>query len=199
MSRKEKDVIKLLSTILIVVLLVGFAVMMIVAWQQGHFENEDTLREYVQSFGVWGWIVLTVIQALQVVVPVLPGFLGCMVGGALFGWWGGFWANYIGISLGSLIAFVIARRCGKEFVDKMFPGKRYQKVSRWAANSKSYTATLFLAILLPLFPDDFFCYFSGITNMTFKKFTAIILIAKPWCILLYSLVSAGVFEVAATL
>jgi uncharacterized membrane protein YdjX (TVP38/TMEM64 family) len=74
----------------------------------------------------------------------------------------------------------------------MFPGKRYQKISQWAASSKSYTATLFLAILLPLFPDDFFCYFSGITNMTFKKFTIIVLVAKPWCILVYSLISAGV-------
>lgn len=194
MSKKERDSIRIISTVLMAVILIGFCVLLVVAYFQGHFESEETMRAYVDSFGIWGWIVLTVIQALQVVLPILPGFLGCMVGGALFGWWWGFWANYIGISVGSLIAFIIARKYGKGFVDKMFPGKRYQKISQWAANSKSYTATLFLSILLPLFPDDFFCYFSGLTDMTFKKFTVIIALAKPWCILIYSLISAGVIE-----
>lgn len=194
MSKKERDSIRIISTVLMAVILIGFCVLLVVAYFQGHFESEEAMRAYVDSFGIWGWIVLTVIQALQVVLPILPGFLGCMVGGALFGWWWGFWANYIGISVGSLIAFIIARKYGKGFVDKMFPGKRYQKISQWAANSKSYTATLFLSILLPLFPDDFFCYFSGLTDMTFKKFTVIIAVAKPWCILIYSLISAGVIE-----
>lgn len=192
MAKKEKNIIKLISTVLMAVILVGFCALLVVAYFQGHFKSEETMRAYVAGFGFWGWLALTVIQALQVVLPILPGFLGCMVGGALFGWWGGFLTNYIGISAGSLIAFIIARKCGKAYVDKMFPGKRYQRISQWAASSKSYTVTLFLAILLPLFPDDFFCYFSGITNMTFKKYTAIILIAKPWCILVYSLISAGV-------
>ena len=53
--------------------------------------------------------------------------------------------------------------------------------------SKSYTVILFLSILLPLAPDDFLCYFSGLINMSAKKFTAIIIITKPWCILIYSI------------
>ena len=192
MPKKEKNNIKIISTVLSLALLLGLCVMMLVAWLQGHFESEETLTAYIDSFGVFGWIVLTVIQAVQVVLPVLPGFLGCIVGGILYGWWWGFWANYIGISLGSLIAFMLARKYGQGLVDKMFPGKRYQKLSRWAGESKSYTALLAVAILLPLFPDDFFCYFSGVTKMTFRKFTLILLLTKPWCILVYSLLFSGV-------
>ena len=53
--------------------------------------------------------------------------------------------------------------------------------------SKSYGWFLFLATLLPLFPDDFLCYFSGLVKMDKKKFIWIIILGKPWCILAYSI------------
>ena len=44
-----------------------------------------------------------------------------------------------------------------------------------------------MAMLLPLFPDDFLCYLTGVSKMTAKRFIWIILLGKPWCILAYSL------------
>ena len=69
----------------------------------------------------------------------------------------------------------------------MINTKKYEKYIEKINKSKNYTMLLFLAILLPLAPDDFLCYFSGLIDMTPKKFTFIILIAKPWCILFYSI------------
>ena len=51
---------------------------------------------------------------------------------------------------------------------------------------------LFVVTLLPLFPDDFFCYFSGLTPMRARRFIWIILLGKPWCILGYSLIFGGI-------
>ena len=65
--------------------------------------------------------------------------------------------------------------------------EKYDGWVRWVNSKKSYTLVLFLAILLPLAPDDFLCYFSGLTSMSARKFTWIILLGKPWCILFYSL------------
>ncbi len=115
----------------------------------GRFESAETFQEYIKGFGLFAPIVLIVLQALQVIFPILPGFLGCAVGAVLFGSLGGFWCNYIGISVGSILAFL-------------------------------------------LFPDDFFCYFSGLTKMKVKKFAAIIIVGKPWCILAYSLAFAAI-------
>ena len=157
------------------------------AYLDGKFDSVETLQSYISGFGLLAPVVLVAIQALQVVIPVLPGFLGCIVGAVMFGWIGGFWCNYIGISVGSILAFLIARKFGKEIVSRMFPGKRYEKWAEWAAKSKSYTAVLLLGMVLPLFPDDFFCYFTGITKMTVRKFAAIIVLGKPWCILAYSI------------
>ena len=120
------------------------------------------------------------------VIPILPGFLGCIVGGALFGWLGGFVVNYIGISAGSIAAYYLARRYGIKLVSKLINMDKYQDYIEKINKSKSYTVLLFLSILLPLAPDDFLCYFSGLINMSPKKYNTIILVAKPWCILVYS-------------
>ncbi|MCI9100790.1 MAG: TVP38/TMEM64 family protein [Lachnospiraceae bacterium] len=157
------------------------------AYLDGKFDSAETLQQYIAGFGLLAPLILAFIQAAQVVLPVLPGFFGCIAGAVLFGWAGGFWCNYIGISAGSMIAFLLARKYGKGLVSKMFPGRQYEKWSSWAAESKSYTMILFLGMVLPLFPDDFFCYFTGITKMSTRKFAAIIVLGKPWCILAYSI------------
>ena len=164
------------------------------AYLEGKFDSVDTLQSYVAGFGFLAPLILTVIQAGQVIIPVLPGFFGCIVGAVLFGSMGGFWCNYIGISVGSVIAFLLAKRYGVRLVESVFPSEKYEKWSAWAGKSKSYSVILFLGMVLPLFPDDFFCYFSGLTKMTAKKFVTIIIIGKPWCILVYSMFFAGVFS-----
>ncbi len=168
------------------ILTVGFLILCMVllaglskAYLDGKFHSVETLQQYVRGFGAFAPVILVALQALQVVVPVLPGFLGSA---------GGFWCDYIGISLGSVIAFALAKRYGTSLVQSIFPRDKYEKYSEWAGRSRSYTVLLFLGMVLPLFPDDFFCYFSGLTRKGLKKFAAIIVLGKPWCILAYSIV-----------
>ena len=85
-------------------------------------------------------------SAFQVVVPVLPGFLGCIVGAVLFGAMGGFWCNYIGICAGSIIAFALARCYGAPFVKHLFPAKQYETWIDRLQNKRSYTCFFFLCI-----------------------------------------------------
>lgn len=163
------------------------AAFMVKAGIDGQFHSVETLQKYIQGFGMTAPLILIVIQVFQVVVPILPGFLGCIVGSAMFGAAGGFWCNYIGISLGSLIAFLLARRFGAPLVEAVFPEDKYRRWIIRIQEAKSYTLILFLCILLPLAPDDFLCYFSGLMKLSFKKFVWIILLGKPWCILFYSI------------
>lgn len=162
------------------------------AYMEGKFESVETLQTYIKGYGILAPVILIMIQAMQVIVPILPGFLGCAVGAVLFGSMGGFWCNYIGISAGSIIAFLLAKKYGIKLVEKLFPKDQYEKYSGWAGKSRSYVAFLFLGMALPLFPDDFFCYFSGLTKMRAEKFAAIIVLGKPWCILAYSLAFAAI-------
>ncbi len=183
---------KRLLTAFLVILLVLSGLFLLRGYLDGHFQSIESFRTYIGSFGLLAPVVLTIIQAIQVILPVLPGFLGCIVGAGMFGAMGGFWCNYIGISAGSLIAFFLARHFGSSLVRCMIPLEKYDSFVAWLNRRRSYTVILFLAILLPLAPDDFLCYFSGLTGMSAKRFTWIIVLGKPWCILGYSLFFAYV-------
>lgn len=175
-------------TILLILLLLFSSIFLLKAYFSGDFDSAESLRAYISHFGLFAPLILVLIQIIQVILPILPGFLGCIVGAGMFGVFGGFIYNYIGISAGSIIAFFLARRFGSSFVKKMIPKKKYSSYVDWVNTKKSYTVFLFLAILLPLAPDDFLCYFSGLTGMKASKFIWIIIIAKPWCILAYSII-----------
>ncbi len=171
--------------------IVGFVVVVLIFVKQffnQRFTSVGDVQAYMQSFGIVAPLILTVFQAFQVVVPVLPGYLGCAAGAVAFGPVVGFLCNYIGISAGSIIAYFLARRYGMDIVLAMFPQKQYDKWSKRIEKSKSYDWFLFIATLLPLFPDDFLCYFSGLIKMDRRKFIWIIILGKPWCILVYSII-----------
>ncbi len=183
---------KKLVTIGLGAICVAFVIVLGKAYLDGQFHSVETFQKYVAGFGLAAPLFLVTVQAAQVILPVLPGLFGCVVGAMMFGCAGGFWCNYIGISAGSIIAFWLARKYGSGLVSRMFPGEKYEKWANWAAGSKFYTVVLFLGMVLPLFPDDYFCYFTGLTKMSTRKFVAIILLGKPWCILAYCIMTAAV-------
>ena len=145
---------KKLMTIGLAALCTAFVAILGKAWLDGSFDSVETFQKYVAGFGLAAPLFLIAVQAAQVVLPVLPGLLGCVAGSMMFGCWGGFWCNYIGISAGSIIAFLLARKYGSGLVSRMFPGEKYEKWAAWAAGSRFYTAVLLLGKVLPLFPDD---------------------------------------------
>lgn len=188
---RQFDRNKKLMTIGLGALCLAFVAILGKAYLDGQFDSVDTFQKYVAGFGLAAPLFLVAVQAAQVILPVLPGLFGCVVGAMMFGCWGGFWCNYIGICAGSIIAFLLARKYGSGLVSRLFPGEKYEKWAKWAAGSRFYTVVLFLGMVLPLFPDDYFCYFTGLTKMSTRKFVAIILLGKPWCILAYCLMTTA--------
>lgn len=186
MKQREKR-LKIYFLILFLLLLLVTGVFLAIGFFRGHFGSAEALRAYIGSFGPFAPLMLTAIQTMQAFFPIIPSFFGFVAGAGLFGTFGGFLCNYIGISLGSIIAYLLARRFGIGFVKQIIPEKKYNAAVEWAASKKSYTVVFFLSILLPLAPDCALCYFSGLINMPIKKYVLIIVTAKPWCILLYSL------------
>ena len=176
--------------------LIGLAVsilLCIYGWRQGIFTSPARLQEVVSSFGIWGTLVFTAFQAVQVVLPILPGGIGCLGGVLLFGAWRGFLYNYAGICLGSILAFLIAKHFGKPLLHCLFSESILQRYSTWSTSKHRFARLFALAIFLPVAPDDFLCYLAGTTEMELPQFTAIILAGKPFSIALYSLGLTTIF------
>ena len=149
------------------------------------------MQQFVNRFGMIGALIFVLIQIVQVVFPIIPGGISCLAGVLLFGAVPGFFYNYIGICVGSCIAFGIARSLGRPVLYKMFPGKMIEKYLTWTELKGRFLKLFALAIFLPVAPDDFLCYLAGISKMTVRKFAIIILLGKPLAILLYSM---GVYQ-----
>lgn len=168
----------------------GFALCVLAAlwgWKTGVLTSQERMQALVSSAGPAGALLFTVFQAVQVVVPILPGGLGCLAGVLLFGPVWGFIYNYVGICIGSLIVFAVARNCGRPLLSLLFSEKTIQKYGRWAEEKDRFARLFAWAIFLPVAPDDFLCYLAGTTDMTWRRYAAIILLGKPFAIALYSL------------
>ena len=183
--KARETIIKTVLILLFCILAALVAFILFKGWLGGSFDSFDTLKTYIASFGMWGPLVLAMIQTVQVVLPVLPGFTGCIVGGALFGPVVGFVVSYIGMCAGSIVAYYLARHYGIKLVSKLINMEKYQGWIDRINRSKSYTVFLAACIVLPAVPDDFLCFFSGLVDMPPKKYIPIILLGKPWCILVY--------------
>ena len=75
---------KKILTVLVAVFCFLIVGVIVKAYLDGEFESVETLQIYIKSFGLFAPLILIVIQALQVIIPILPGFLGCAVGAVLF-------------------------------------------------------------------------------------------------------------------
>ena len=182
MKSKSKLILNILSIIGIVAVIffIYFAV------KERWFLDNEILLTKIKSFGLLAPLCFILIQIVQVVLPVIPGGASCLVGVMAFGAVGGFIYNYVGLVLGSICSFLLSRKFGMSIINKLFKEKDIKKALDKINNSK-YDLIFFLIILLPGLPDDLFCYISGITKMSLKKFTLIILICKPLTLLVYSI------------
>ena len=178
------------KTILRTVSLGGLLLCVILAvwgWRAGLLTSQAAMEAFVARTGGAGVVLFSLFQAVQVVIPILPGGLGCLAGVLLFGPVKGFLCNYIGICAGSMLAFALARTCGRPLLPRLFSQSTIQKYESWTDPDSPFAKWFALAIFLPVAPDDFLCYLAGTTSMGWRTFTAIIWLCKPFAIALYSL------------
>lgn len=153
----------------------------------GIFGSPEKLRSFLLNFGLWAPAVFVFIQAVQVIVPILPGNIGCVAGVIAFGPGMGFVYNYIGICAGSVIAFLLARKYGRAFVQAVTNEKQFMKYENWLEKGNKFDWLFGIAIFLPVAPDDLLCYLAGLTKMRLRRFVWIILLGKPLALWLYSM------------
>lgn len=178
-SRRLLNIISLMGIALTVSLTIYF-------YRLGVFNDINSLQQLVGSSPIAGPLIFVFIQIIQVVIPIIPGGISLAAGVLIFGPYWGFVYNYVGIVIGSLILFLMGRHYGKPFIMHLVSDKVYQKYSYWLDNQSRFEKMFALAIFLPVAPDDALCLMASLTNMSFKKYSAIIFLAKPASIFLYS-------------
>jgi uncharacterized membrane protein YdjX (TVP38/TMEM64 family) len=182
MKIKLKHFLNLISVLFIIFLLY----LAIHGYRMGIFTSLESLQEFLKQYGYRAPLVFILLQIAQIVLPIIPGGVSTALGVIMFGPFCGFIYNYIGVSIGSIIVFAISKHFGKKIILSIFGQDSIQKYDK-RLNSDKYNKFFAIAILIPGAPDDFLCYLSGLTDMTFREFVLIILLCKPPSIFLYSM------------
>lgn len=182
---KNDQKFKKIMTIITVITTVLLVCFIFYGLKIGFFESNDVLVKQIKQYGLWGPLFFMIIQIVQVIFPVIPGGASCLAGVLAFGPVEGFIYNYVGLCLGSMISFYLSRHYGMPLIKKMFEQKSIEKYLKYV-QSKRFETIFFWGILLPGAPDDLLCYIAGISGISFKKFLGIILLCKPFTLLIYS-------------
>lgn len=136
----------------------------------------DALREYIGNAGSLAALIYISFCLLQVVLLPVPGSVAVAVGVAMFGPWKCAIFSFIGIIIGSFIAFGIGRWIGYKAVCWIV-GK--DSLDKWLEKLKGKDyLILSIMFLLPMFPDDVLCFVAGLSSMTWKYFVVMIIITR---------------------
>ena len=135
------------------------------------FEQRQRLREFVLSLGSLGPLAFIAIQVLQIIFSPIPGEATGLLGGFLFGRWAGFIYSTIGLTLGSVLAFLISRHFRKFVVPWLRKSPAYGRFEELLEHQGLFIC--FFLFLMPGFPKDFLCYLLGLSRMPLLAFAII--------------------------
>ena len=175
---------KLLSLTAVLLLLAGGGWFL---YSSGFFQaarSLDSLRAYIDRFAPYSHLAFFLVQLLSVILAPIPSNITAAAGGVLFGTWPAFLLTFGAVAAGSVLVFWLARALGRDFADRLVSRKlseKYQDVLRSKA-----PIFLILAFLFPFFPDDMLCILAGLTNISLRRLTAIVLPTRPWGLLFAS-------------
>jgi len=144
----------------------------------------EGLRAYINRFAPYSYLSFFLVQFLSVVLAPIPSNITAAAGGLLFGTWPAFLLTFAAVAVGSLLVFGLARALGRDFADRLVSRKLSEKY-RVILHTKA-PVFLTLAFLFPFFPDDMLCILAGLTGLSFRRFTVIVLLTRPWGLLFAS-------------
>lgn len=139
--------------------------------------DADRFRLWIQGYGSMGFAVFIIIQVLQVIVFIVPGEVVQIAGGYLYGTLLGALLSSIGITIGSLICFGLARLLGRRAIESIIGCEKVHKFDDFINQPKG-EALLFLIFLIPGLPKDVLAYAAGLSPIRFRNFFIITFIAR---------------------
>ncbi|GAA5166266.1 TVP38/TMEM64 family protein [Ornithinimicrobium tianjinense] len=164
---------------------VELVAMVVWGFQSGALTSVSALQDTVDGFGPLAPVVYALVGAGEAVFPVLPGSATIMAAPILFGPVVGVLVAYAATSLGSMLVFALSRHVGQDLLLARF---RTATVERWLGwlQHQHFTRWFAVAIALPVAPDDLLCYLAGLSRMRWRTFVVIILLLKPWALIVYT-------------
>ncbi|MCL7452210.1 MAG: TVP38/TMEM64 family protein [Anaerolineae bacterium] len=182
-------------------LLVSLAVVAVAAalWRWGQplyqfLADQEQVRAWVQQLGAWGPLAIFGLELAQSLLAPIPGQAIEAASGYLYGpWWGVVYA-FLGLALGSIIIFLLARRFGRPLAIRLVGERSMARLDRLA--QRGGAPLFFLIWLVPFAPDDLACVAAGLTPMPLRQFLLLMIVGRLPGILVSVWLGANVARVS---
>ena len=148
------------------------------------FQNIETVRAYIKSYGAFAPVVSAVLMIFQSVVVPLPAFLITFANGLLFGVWWGAALSWSSAMLGAALCFFIARFLGRPVIVKLLSESAVNRSDQFFQRYGRHA--VLIARLVPVISFDAISYGAGLTGMRFVWFAVATGIGQLPATLLYS-------------
>ncbi len=155
--------------------------------------SQEALGEYIARCAPWSHLAYFGIQLASVVIAPIPSNITAAAGAYLFGLWPSFLLTWGAVTLGSVIVFALARVLGQRFVGQFVSDKLSEKYLDVIRRKRD--VFLALAFLFPFFPDDILCILAGLTDISFKRFFLLAVLARPWGLLVACMVGSATLAI----
>jgi uncharacterized membrane protein YdjX (TVP38/TMEM64 family) len=183
-----------LSGALLAVVLYYYGGHLLEGWRQfiQYLHEREKIRYLLKEAGPFGPLVFVTVQALQVVLAPIPGEATGFLGGFLFGAPLGFLYSSIGLTLGSMLAFLLGHLLEEKFVVKVVSPETMQRFDFLMEHQGALVA--FFLFLLPGFPKDYLCFLLGLSPLSFRVFAVLVAVGRMPGTLMLSLQGANIYE-----
>lgn len=124
--------------------------------------------QWVENLGFWGPLVFAIGYAIAT-VAFIPGLILSIAAGAIFGIFKGALVVYVGATVGSCAAFLIARYLARESIERRLENSpKFKVIDR--AVAKEGLKIVFLLRLSPIFPYNLLNYGLGLTSVSLRHY-----------------------------
>lgn len=166
--------------------LAAFIIILIDIRHSGIFSSVADLQHFIKNFGNFAIAAFIVVQAIQPIVPFLPGGFATIVGMLMFGNIPGVLYSYIGLVIGEVGLFLLVRRFGSRFARLVLSEKNFEKFETTLQDhTQDIKKLLIVCFIFPFLPDDLTCLVAGMTDLSFREYLKIVLIFKIWSVASY--------------
>ena len=141
------------------------------------FSSAEDVRNFIMQYHSLSIFVYIGIQIAQVVFCFIPGAAIQFSAGYIFHFALGLLLSVIGVLLGSIITYYIARVLGHDAMHMIFGEEKIHDALE-KLNSKKGVIIIFLIYLIPGVPKDFFNYAAGLSEMKLLPFLIISMLGR---------------------
>ena len=151
--------------------------------------SQEELGAYITRCAPWSQLAYFGVQLASVIIAPIPSNITAAAGAYLFGLWPSFLLTWGAVALGSAVVFGLARLLGQKFACRFVGKKLSEKYLDLIRRKRD--VFLLLAFLFPFFPDDLLCILAGLTDISFRRFFLLVVLARPWGLLVACMVGSA--------